>query len=183
MLQLPQMLMIGGATRNLGKTTLITRIVHHFAHEYLVGLKIKTLRQGDEAFHGKGSHQLIGDYLVVEESVLSNDDTGRIFQAGAKQVFHIKAKAEALEQALAEFMQSIPPQATIVCESNSARSLLEPGLFLMIKSSQRPNDMKPSARELEHLADRIVWSDGQQHDFEPSSLSYQNHKWTLANLS
>ena len=52
-MELPQMLLIGGATRNVGKTSLSARIINKFAHEQVVAIKIKTIYPNDSFFHGK----------------------------------------------------------------------------------------------------------------------------------
>lgn len=176
----PNILLIGGATRNVGKTTFTKAVIKHFATQHsIIGLKIKTLRKGDEHHHGKGRHQLDGDFLVVEESFSSEEDTGKMFDAGAKQVFHIKAKEDSLESAFQEFIQNIPPESMIVCESNSLRKIIEPGIFLLIKHLNHPNEMKPSARELEPLANHIIFTNGISHNFVPEQISINTQKWQL----
>lgn len=180
-LYLPNLLLVGGATRNVGKTTLTKNIVKHFSeHHQIIGLKIKTLRTGDDKFHGKGRHELIGNYLVVEESYDNKEDTGAIYHAGAKQSFHIKTKHSALLPAFSDFLHQIDyKNQLIVCESNSIREVVQPGVFLMIKHKNTPDILKPSAEQLSKFSDQVVWTDGAQHSFQPSELYIENLMWKI----
>lgn len=179
MLIYPQFLLIGGATRNVGKTSFTVQTIQHFAQQIpIVGLKIKTLRGAEDPFHGKDSHPLATGYLLREESYPNPEDTGRMMEAGAQRAFHIKCYEHALAQAIEAFVRQVG-QAWVVCESNSVRRVLVPGVFLLIKHRDQPNNIKPSAAELEHLADHIVWTDGYQHSFAPSQLSIQSATWQV----
>ncbi len=177
-IRLPGLLLIGGATRNVGKTSFTTTIIRQFASQHaIVGLKIKTLYEGDSFFHGKDRNPLDGDYRITEETdTKSTEDTSRMLAAGAQRVFKIKTKATHLAEAFAQLQREIQHDGLWICESNSLREAVIPDLFLLIKHQQL-SDMKPSAKRLQRLADQIVWTDGERHLFNFDSLKVENGCW------
>lgn len=179
-----KIILIGGATRNVGKTTFSCAVINHLSEKHhIIGLKIKTLYRGDDFFHGKDHNPLSGNYRIIEEFEQNGkEDTMLMLKAGAKQVFRIKAKSEYLNNAFDEFFKQIPINSFILCESNSLRKTVEPSVFLMIKYKYS-TEMKPSAKELEHLADKIVFTDGKKHDFDMKNIIIENGQWSLKDKS
>jgi hypothetical protein len=45
------------------------------------------------------------------------------------------------------------------------------------------SEIKPSAKELEHLADKIVFTDGKKHNFDMKNITIENGGWNLKNKS
>ncbi len=176
----PNILLIGGAARNVGKTTFSTSVIKHFSRFHsIIGLKVKTIRPGDERYHGKRSKLSNSNFLIREESFLSEEDTGKMFSAGAKRVFYIKTKQQAIFEAIQTLFNEIGQEHLIVCESNSLREFINPALFLLIRSKTGEEHPKHHALKLEQLADRIIWSDGQQFDFLPEHITIIDNKWEL----
>ena len=175
-------LLIGGATRNVGKTTFTCSVIANIAKEYqIIGLKIKTIYKGDTFFHGKDSNPLHGNYRIIEEKNKDgNEDTERMLKAGAVKVFRIKAKNEYLKDAFTEFYEQLPAQSIIICESNSLRNIIKPALFLLIKH-KKSDEIKPSAKKLEPLADKIIFSNGKEYDFDVQKIIIKNGMWKLDN--
>lgn len=180
MLEQAKLLLIGGATRNVGKTTFSCAVIKEFSKTHsIIALKIKTLYEGDDFFHGKDRNPLTGNYRIIEEfDNRGSEDTMRMLKAGAKQVFRIKVKSEFIKNAFDELFQQIPENSFILCESNSLRNVLEPALFLMIKHKES-NVIKPSAKKLEPLADKIIFTDGEKHDFNIDRITIENGQWML----
>jgi len=174
------LLLIGGASRNVGKTTLICKIIEHFSKNHsVVGLKIKSIYDGDSYFHGKESKKFFDKYLLTEESESeSNDDTHKMLKAGAHKAFLLRTKSEFLSEAFLYFVTKINDKDLIICESNSLRRFYEPDIYLFIKDKNGAN-MKPSAQQLEIYADRIIFSDGIKHDFDVNELQIENAEWKL----
>lgn len=174
------LLLIGGAVRNVGKTTYVCRLIEKFSKEHdVVGLKIKTVYEGDNKFHGKSRNPLTGNFMLKEESsLISKEDTGKMLRAGAKRAFQLKVKSDALEEAFIDFTDKIKDNAIIICESNSLRKVIKPGLFLLIKH-QNNNEMKPSAKELEKFADKIIYTDGKNHDLPLEAISFNKDGWNI----
>ncbi|RLD71143.1 MAG: hypothetical protein DRJ10_19690, partial [Bacteroidetes bacterium] len=180
MIKQKKILLIGGATRNVGKTSFSCAIIENLSKiNSIIGLKIKTLYEGDMFFHGKDRNPLKGNYRIIEEFDNSGDeDTMRMLKAGAKQVFRIKVKSEFIKDAFNELFQQIPENSFILCESNSLRKVLKPALFLMIKH-KNSNKIKPSAKKMEPLADKIIFTDGEKHDFDIENIIIKNGQWAI----
>ncbi|MCF6242925.1 MAG: hypothetical protein L3J74_16475 [Bacteroidales bacterium] len=173
-------LLIGGATRNVGKTTFTCSIIENISKKHLItGLKIKTIYAGDDFFHGKERNPLTENYQIIEEkNAAANEDTERMLKAGAHRVFRIKAKNDFLNDAFNDFYSQIPKNSLIICESNSLRNILKPAFFLLIKH-KNSGDMKPSAQKLAPLADKIIYSDGIKHDFDIQRIGVRDNEWVM----
>ena len=174
-------ILIGGATRNVGKTAFSCSVIRNNSKKYkIIALKIKTIYEGDDFFHGKDRNPLKGNYRIIEEIDTDGDeDTQRMLQAGANRVFRIKAKSEFLKEAFHDFYSQLPEGSFIVCESNSLRNILKPSIFLLIKHKSS-DEMKPSAKKLAPLADKIVYTDGIKHDFDAGKIIISNNKWIIS---
>lgn len=179
------MLIIGSAGRNTGKTFLAAAIIKKLAKALpLVGLKVTTIREKDGSCPRGGEgcgvcSSLEGDFCVTEETNPdSAKDTSRLLAAGASRVFWLRAMKDHLAEGIRAFLESIPDESPILCESNSARSVVDPGLFLMTKKKDE-NEYKSSAKEVCDLADRIVSFDGTIFDLNLEDVSFYNGNWAL----
>lgn len=174
------LLLIGGSSRNVGKTTFVVKLIEKFAKEYLiVGLKIKTVYEGDDFFHGKDSTPLDTDYRLIEEFDRDlNEDTSKMLKAGATRAFKLKVKAVAVLPAFEYFKSLLSKPYLIVCESNSLRNVLKPAIYLLIKQKDGES-MKPSAQKLEKYADKIIYTDGTKHDFDLGELVTDGKVWKI----
>ena len=177
----PNLLLIGGASRNVGKTTFSCNLIRHFSEKQLniIALKIKTVYKNDSFFHGKDNFPDGSDYNIIEETDKnSSEDSSKMLKNGARQVFRIRTKNDFIEAAFLELLKKIGSNSIIVSESNSLRQYFKPGIFLMIKHLHS-SEIKPSAKRLEKHADRIIFSDGKNFDFAPENLEFIGGEWKL----
>ena len=128
------MIMIGGNSRNTGKTTLACSIISRFCSTNdVIGLKVTSIRPGEEHLHGNHSEKAIEGYTIFEEiNSLSEKDTSKMLRAGASKVFYIQAEDIFVEKAILHFVSMYINNQVIVCESRSLRKIIKPGLFLMM---------------------------------------------------
>lgn len=185
MIKLDSMCMIGAAGSGMGKTELACAIIGRFAKSTcLVGIKVTTIKVSDGRCPRGGQgcgvcSSLAGDFCLTEESdARSNKDTGRLLAAGAKRVFWLRAMRPHLEQGMTALLDLTGPAAIMLCESNSLRHVVEPGLFLMVKDRDKQN-WKDSARQVRDYADKIVMSDGSGLDLEMDRIKLACGKWLL----
>jgi len=73
----------------------------------------------------------------------------------------------------------IGPDAISICESNSLRQVVEPGLFLMAKNRDLKR-WKSSAQQVKKYADKIVVSDGSSFDFDIDRINLIASKWIIS---
>ena len=164
LLQVPQMVMIGSFGRNSGKTTLACGLIRQWHGRWpIYGLKVVSIDRADGHCH-RGTEgcgictSLAADFELVEESGPQTDkDTSQMLAAGADKVFLLKSLKTALPRAVRAFMRQVPENALIICESNTLRKHVWPGVFLFVaRSISEIEGMKDSAREVFHLADRLM---------------------------
>jgi molybdopterin-guanine dinucleotide biosynthesis protein A len=65
-----------------------------------------------------------------------------------------------------------------VCESNSLSRVVEPGLFLQVRAASE-RTIKPSARAVADLVDRVVVSSGSDFDLPLDRISLLDGQWAL----
>lgn len=154
LLYLPNLLIIGGSSRNVGKTTLALSLVKKYAgSEKITGLKVTSIRPNEEIFHGSHDNLPVKKYQVIEETInTSKKDTAKMLKAGADKVFYIETTDEHLASAFREFLAQNPNTGPIICESRSLRNIVKPGLFVLLKHYD-PDNIKPGFAIFEALAD------------------------------
>ena len=185
MFKLDGMLMIGSAGRKTGKTELACALIKKFSKDRdITGIKVTAIeeRDGQCPRGGQGCgvcSSLDGNFYITEETDRSSDkDTARLLAAGASQVFWLRVMKTHLEEGLAALPNIIGADAVSICESNSLRQVVEPGLFLIVKGRD-VKVWKSSARQMRRYADRIVVSDGSGFDFDIDRIKLINGKWVI----
>ncbi len=59
-----------------------------------------------------------------------------------------------MAEAIQQFLKAVPAQALIICESNSLRNVVQPGLFLMMNNQNR---QKKNQQKVIDKADFFVY--------------------------
>ncbi|NIP22763.1 MAG: NTP transferase domain-containing protein [Phycisphaerae bacterium] len=184
-IKLDGMLMIGSAGANVGKTELACALIKKFGKTTdITGIKVTTIRakDGECPRGGEGCgvcSSLDGDFDIMEETDSnSQKDTARLLAAGAKRVYWLRVMKKSLEQGLTCLLDIIGPEAVSICESNSLRQVVEPGLFLMVKGRDSKT-WKSSARNVKKYADRIVVTGPRGFDSDLDRIKLISGKWKL----
>jgi molybdopterin-guanine dinucleotide biosynthesis protein A len=185
MIKLRNMLMIGAARSNLGKTDLACELIDRFGrlHE-VIAVKVTTIREteGSCPRGGEGCgvcSEFNGRYCITEEGQEPpGKDTARMHAAGAGKVLWLRVMDDHIEEGVTALLESIDRGAAIVCESNSLRRIVEPGLFLMVKD-RSSSTYKPSAEFAKRYADRIVGYDGETFDFDIGDITFTGGAWAI----
>lgn len=185
MMKLDGMLMIGSAGRNAGKTALACEVIKKFCKSTdIIGVKVTTIKakNGKCPRGGRGCgvcSSLDGDFCITEElKKNSSKDTSKLLAAGAHRVFWLRVMRSHLEQGLTALLSVIGSDAISVCESNSLRHVVEPGLFLMITAPNLKR-WKDSARNVRRYVDKVVASDGSSFDFDIDEIKLTKHRWQI----
>lgn len=154
------MILVGGTARNTGKSALVTRLISEYSKQGdVIAAKVITVRNhGDTCPRGgRGCGICAGlqdIYDIREEDGNGNKDTMLFRKAGAQRVYLVRAYHEGLFAAAAELLRRVKPGEKLVCESNSLRTVVKPGLFYMILDNLQ--DIKPSAKEVLAKADYLL---------------------------
>ncbi|MBE0661883.1 MAG: hypothetical protein IH597_05380 [Bacteroidales bacterium] len=182
MLKINNLLLVGGNSRHIGKTTLLCEIISAAASvEPVISLKVTSIYQNNEGYHGE--HELLSaGYFTIDEEMGSGrpKDTLKMLEAGATRSFYIQVRDHAVEAAWNAFLKMVPADHLIVCESRSLRRFIEPGLFIYLKSSRGQKE-KPYSLWLEKLADKVLY-DPQPQDISSlvSEISLAQKQWIIS---
>lgn len=185
MIARPDMIMIGATARNVGKTEYACELIQRYASSGPVtAIKITAISAtgGSCPRGGEGCGvctSVEGRFTITEEvNASSSKDTSRMLRAGAHRVLWLRVLREHLQEGVEALLASVPEGSAIICESNTARRAIQPGLFLMIRP-QSPEAVKPSAQKLLPLADRVVEFSGTGWDLPPDRCHFHQGKWFL----
>jgi len=185
MIHLPGMLLLGSTGRNAGKTTFGCALIRHLAEKQpLLGIKVTVIRdretscpRGDE---GCGvCESMKNEYILTEETLRRGEkDTEQLLLAGAINVFWLRVMERSLEEGVKVLLDRIGTDPLCVCESNSLRKAVKPGLFLMMKGAGAKS-VKHTARAVIHEADRVVEFDRGRYDLSLDEIGIDNGRWRL----
>ena len=185
------LVIIGALGRNAGKTELACRIIHSLKQSQdVIALKVTTIKEDGESCPrgGRGCgvcSSLKGNFELTEEvETLENKDkdTIKMLRAGAKKVYWLRVLKSCLKEGIEHFLKEVGEDKNkiIVCESNSLRLVVEPGLFLVCRGSLNESP-KTSCQEVLKYADRIVDFEKDKFDFDlsPDAISFRDQKWFI----
>ena len=185
MIKLDGMLMIGSAGANVGKTDLACEILRKFCKNHnITGIKVTTIKDKDGQCPRGGEgcgvcSSLEGNFCITEETGKTSDkDTARLLAAGASRVFWIRVLKDHLVEGINAMLDIIGPEVVSICESNSLRQEVEPGLFLMARNNNS-DSWKKSAQQVREYADKIIVSDSGNFDLNLDRIKLVDGKWTL----
>ena len=185
MIKLDGMLMIGSAGANVGKTKLACALIKKFAKTSdITGVKVTTIKEKDGQCPRGGEgcgvcSSLEGDFSISQETnTNSKKDTARLLAAGAKQVYWLRVMKTNLKDGMNALLDIIGPDTISICESNSLRHVVEPGIFLIVRAGNS-NSWKNSAKDVKEYADKIIVSDTDGFDFDLNRIKLSDNKWAL----
>lgn len=182
MLKLPNALIIVGTNRNAGKTTLACDIISKFSSpENITGIKISP------HFHPLDDDALIveknKDFVIVRESKQGTEkDSSRMLDAGANEVYYIQVWDRNIEKAFRSLIEHIDSSTPLVCESGWLRTVVEPGLFLILNRKGN-TDIKESISEYKKLPHQWVEFDGEGFDNGMEKITLENNSWKIKDQS
>lgn len=139
---------IGGLTSEVGKTTLLCKLLESFPGWEA----IKTTR-GHYRSCGKDPHTCCVSNLLAEEAVVysgrkatyvTGKDTGKYWDAGAANVHWVIATDEQVEAGINEALSRVTAAGVLV-EGNSFTQFVKPDFFVMVVDSQM-RKLKGTAR-------------------------------------
>lgn len=185
MIRFDSMLMIGSSGSNVGKTELTCRLLQKLGStREIIGVKVTTIASTDQPCPRGGQgcgvcSAMEGEYHITEETDCdSGKDTGRLLAAGATKVYWLRVMRRQLHQGWAALAEIVGHDAVLICESNSLRQVVQPGLFLMVENADH-EPWKASARQVRRDADGIVVSNGDGFDLDLERIQLAGTRWVL----
>jgi hypothetical protein len=151
-------LIVGGHTRNIGKTALVVDILRAFPEAGWTAVKITQYAHGVCAVNGENCDCAPSDHSAAvdeEQDRSKRTDTSRFLAAGASRAFWVRTKQGRLAEALPLLRKALPSAGNVILESNSVLYFLRPDLYLVVLDP-RQSDFKDSARQFLDRADAFV---------------------------
>ena len=154
------LVVVGGHSRNIGKTSVVAGLIRRLRAKKWVALKITQYGNSVCEHHAGdakcGCEPESGEpFALSEEYEPSKTDTGRFLTAGAERSYWLRAPSGELPRA-AETVRKILRQGdNVIVESNSVVELVQPDVFLMLLDFSC-EDFKPSSLRFMDRADGFV---------------------------
>ena len=154
------LIVVGGHSRNIGKTSVAAGLIAATRELGWTALKITQFGHGMCSSTGEECHCAVEDpahpYAITRETGdKPSSDTARFLQAGAREAFWVRARIGALDEAVPELRQLIAGRPFVLMESNSILEYLQPDLYLSVLRFDVA-DFKPSSRYYLGRADATV---------------------------
>lgn len=169
---MPNLILIAGNGRNVGKTHLACQIINQLAKKHIVtGLKISP------HFHEINEENILvknEKFVIAEEKQFTSKDSSRMIHAGAEKVYFVMVKQENLSDAIDELIK-ILPQKCIVAESGGLHEFVTPGMFLFVK---RTGDEIVKSHLLDY-SPFIVNNDGNNFDFNIQRIGFEKNIFSI----
>ncbi len=149
---------IGGHTRNVGKTSVVAGIIQALPEMDWTAFKVTQYGHGicsaDGAECDCASHD--HSWAVTEERDRGGEtDTSRFLLAGAKRVYWARTRQGYLAEAVPKVRQILDDSENVIFESNSLMKFIRPDLYLPVLNFENA-DFKDSALEFLDRADAII---------------------------
>ena len=142
-----RLVVVGGHTRNIGKTSVMAALIREFAPLGWTAVKITQYGHGvcSHDGHACGCAPEEHPFAMTEErSPDGRSDTSRYLAAGARQSLWPRARQGQLAPALPLLKRRLEHADWVVIESNSILEFVDPLLYLVVVDPSRA-DFKESA--------------------------------------
>jgi hypothetical protein len=154
------LVVVGGHSRNIGKTSVVAGLIRKLRGLQWTALKITQYGHGvctskGEACGCEGEADRDHPFALSEEFEPGDTDSGRFLKAGAARSFWLRAPAGELSGAAALIRKIRAQSENVIVESNSVLEVLDPDVFLMLLDFTC-QDFKPSSLRFLDRADAFV---------------------------
>jgi hypothetical protein len=149
---------VGGHTRNIGKTTVAAALIHEFEPLGWTAVKITQYGHGICSLDGEpcGCAPREHAFVLNEESdATGSTDTSRLLRAGARRSLWLRVREGQLSTALPLLRKAVARDEWVMFESNSIMEFVEPQIYLAVLEPAR-TDFKDSSRRFLDRADAFV---------------------------
>jgi len=149
---------IGGHSRNVGKTSVVAALIAALPDFAWTALKITQYGHGICSLNGKPCHCATEDHnwaISEEKDRSGKSDTSRFLVAGAKRVWWVRTEQGRLAEAMSAIQRRIAESQNVIMESNSILKFIHPDIYLTVLDGAT-EDFKQSAQEFLHRADGII---------------------------
>lgn len=151
-------IVVGGHSRNVGKTSVVAGIIAAFPEMNWLAVKITQYGHGICSANGGPCDCVTADHAsaITEERDRSGEsDTSRFLVAGANRVLWVRTQQGFLAEAMPRLREELAKSKNIIMESNSVMKFIRPDLYLVVLDPAN-KDFKDSARTFLDRADALL---------------------------
>jgi hypothetical protein len=153
------LVVVGGHSRNIGKTSVVAGLIRKLRSFKWTAIKVTQYGHGVCSHEGEACGCESADpthpFALDEEFEPSSTDSGRFLAAGAERSFWLRTPAGELERAASTLHKILAQSENTIVESNSVVGLVQPDVFLMVLDFSC-QDFKPSSLQFMDRADAFV---------------------------
>ena len=153
------LVVVGGHSRNVGKTSVVAGLIAALPEFNWTALKITQFGHGICSADGKPCDCDTGDdhfrALSDEKDLSGETDTSRFLVAGAKRAIWVRNRQGRLSEAIDDIKRKIAGAENVIMESNSIMGFLTPDVYLSVLDAGT-QDFKVSANEYLDRADAVI---------------------------
>ena len=149
---------VGGNTRNIGKTSVVAGVIRAFPEMRWTAFKITQFGHGVCSANGEPCDCETDEHTVAvteERNRLSGTDSARYLDAGAVRSFWVRTRVGQLAEAMPRIRKELEKAENAVIESNSILRFLRPEIYLSVLDPAT-EDFKDSARLYLDRADAVL---------------------------
>ncbi len=151
-------IVVGGHSRNVGKTSVVAGLIAALRDFDWTAVKITQYGHGVCSANGEACDCATADHswAISEERNRSGEsDTSRFLVAGAARVFWARTEQGRLAEAMPALRKRMEGARNVIIESNSVLKFLRPDLYLTVLDPSTA-DFKNSAREFLDRASAVI---------------------------
>lgn len=156
------LVVVGGHSRNIGKTSVVCGIVRALRDWNWTALKVTQFGHGVCSRNGEPcpcSDPVHPVAISREEGDLPQTDSGRFLISGAARAYWVRTPAGRLNEAMPRVRQLIDESENTIVESNSILRFVKPDFCAMVLDGAVA-DFKPSTLRFLDRADALVVTSG-----------------------
>ncbi len=129
------LIVIGGHSRNIGKTSVVAGLIAALPHLNWTAIKITQFGHDICSANGEACDCQTADHTLAiseERNPATGTDTSRFLAAGAKRVFWVRTRQGELAEAMPRVRKLLAESENTIIESNSVLRFLQPDLSLSV---------------------------------------------------
>ena len=149
---------IGGHSRNIGKTSVVAGLIAALPEYHWTALKITQYGHGICSRDGESCHCATEDHswaISEEQDRSGQSDTSRFLVAGAVRAWWVRTEQGRLAEAVPAIRRRIADAENVILESNSILKFVRPDLYLTVLDPATA-DFKRSSQEFLDHADAVI---------------------------
>ncbi len=152
------LVVVGGHSRNVGKTSVVAGLIAALAEYEWTAMKITQYGHGICSADGHACDCATGEHswaIAEEHDRSGTSDTSRFLVAGARQSWWVRTEQGHLAEAMPRVREILARAGHAIIESNSIIKFVRPDMYLTVLDPATP-DFKISAKEFLDRADAVV---------------------------